>query len=95
MPERRMFLRTLLGTVAVVAVAGAAGAELVSRGVLPGKGALDTLDGACDLPAADLRAGVKRSESTPMGATQMPRRTLWPRAARISSPAVCSETVMW
>ena len=54
MPERRMFLRTLLGTVAVVAVAGAAGAELVSRGVLPGKGALDTLDGACDLPAADL-----------------------------------------
>src|ERR1700728_2022803 len=39
------------------------------------------------------RPGWKRSRSTPIGATQMPRRTLGPREAWINSPAVCSETV--
>jgi enterochelin esterase-like enzyme len=53
-PTRRMLLRTLVGTAAVVAVAGTAGGELVNHGVLPGKSTLDTLDGACDVPAADL-----------------------------------------
>jgi enterochelin esterase-like enzyme len=38
----------------VVAAAGGAGFELVSRGVLPGKGALDRLDGACSVAAPDL-----------------------------------------
>jgi enterochelin esterase-like enzyme len=40
--------------VAVVAAAGAAGLELVDRGVLPGKSVLNVLDGACSVPAVDL-----------------------------------------
>ena len=55
--SRRRFLRYTLGGVAAVAVAGTVGAvgfELVDHGVLPGKSALDQLDGACDVPAADL-----------------------------------------
>jgi pimeloyl-ACP methyl ester carboxylesterase len=35
-------------------VAGLAGFELVEHDVLPGKSALDQLDGACDVPAVDL-----------------------------------------
>jgi enterochelin esterase-like enzyme len=52
--RRRLFLRYGLGAVAVVAVSGTVGAELVSRGELPGKSVLDDLDGACSVPAADL-----------------------------------------
>ena len=51
---RRRFLRYALGGVVVAAAAGAAGFELVNRGVLPGKSELDQLDGACSVPAADL-----------------------------------------
>jgi enterochelin esterase-like enzyme len=51
--SRRLFIRTGLASAAAVA-AGAAGVELVSRGVLPGKSVLDVLDGACSVPAADL-----------------------------------------
>ena len=51
--SRRRFLRYLLSGAAVVAVAGAAGFELVDHGVLPGKNELDQLDGACDVPAPD------------------------------------------
>jgi S-formylglutathione hydrolase FrmB len=50
-PSRRRFLRYGLGAAALVAAAGAAGFELVDRGVLPGKSELDQLDGACDVPA--------------------------------------------
>ena len=50
---RRRFLRYALGGLAVVAAAGAAGFEFVEHGVLPGKGELDQLTGACDVPAAD------------------------------------------
>ncbi len=42
-------LGTILG-------AGAVGIELVSRGVLPGKAALDELDGACSVSGPPLRA---------------------------------------
>lgn len=48
---RRRFLALGLGGAAVVGVAGATGFELVSHGVLPGRQALDQLDGACDVPA--------------------------------------------
>jgi S-formylglutathione hydrolase FrmB len=51
---RRLFLRYTLASVAAVAAAGAAGVELVNHGVLPGKGMLDRLDGACSVPAPDL-----------------------------------------
>lgn len=52
--SRRLFLRYSLASVAAVAVAGAAGFELVDHGVLPGKATLDRLDGACSVPSADL-----------------------------------------
>ena len=39
---------------AAVAVAGAAEVELISRGVLPGQGALDELDGACSVDGPGL-----------------------------------------
>jgi fermentation-respiration switch protein FrsA (DUF1100 family) len=45
--RRRLFLRSGLAGIVVVAAAGVAGVELVSRGVLPGQGELDRLDGAC------------------------------------------------
>jgi enterochelin esterase-like enzyme len=51
--SRRRFLRYALGGVVAVAAAGAAGFELVDHGVLPGKGKLDQLDGACDVPPPD------------------------------------------
>jgi enterochelin esterase-like enzyme len=51
---RRLFLRYTLASVAALAAAGAAGVELVDHGVLPGKGMLDSLDGACSVPAPDL-----------------------------------------
>ena len=53
---RRHFLRYSLASVAAVAAAGTAGFELVGHGVLPGKGVLDRLDGACSVPPADLTA---------------------------------------
>jgi S-formylglutathione hydrolase FrmB len=52
--SRRLVLRYGLAGIAGLAVAGAAGFELVSHQVLPGKGELDQLDGACDVPAPDL-----------------------------------------
>ena len=53
-PSRRLVLRYGLGGIAALAVAGAAGFELVERGVLPGKSELDQLDGACDVTAPAL-----------------------------------------
>ncbi len=47
---RRRVLTHGLGAAAVLAAAGIGGAELVSRGVLPGGGVLDRLDGACSVP---------------------------------------------
>jgi enterochelin esterase-like enzyme len=46
---RRRVLALGLGGAAALA-AGAAGLELVSRGILPGKTVLDRLDGACSVP---------------------------------------------
>ena len=52
---RRRVLGYGLAGIAALAV-GAAGFELVERGVLPGQGELDQLDGGCDVPAPDLTA---------------------------------------
>ena len=49
--SRRTFLACSAGAVAALAGGAAAGTELVSHGVLPGKAVLDRLDGACSLPA--------------------------------------------
>jgi len=48
---RRTFITNGCLIAAAFAVTGAAGAELVSRGVLPGRTVLDKLDGACSAPA--------------------------------------------
>jgi enterochelin esterase-like enzyme len=53
-PSRRRVLGYGLAGIAALAVAGVTGFELVEHGVLPGKGALDQLDGACDVAAPDL-----------------------------------------
>ena len=66
--------------------AGAAGVELVSHGVLPGKQELDQLDGACSIASPPLRtSGVGHSESGSFY-SQARRRTVgytvaWPPGA--------------
>lgn len=57
--RRRLFLRYAVASMAAVAVAGAAGVELISRGVLPGKGELDELDGACSVDTPELISHVR------------------------------------
>ncbi len=51
---RRRVLAAGLGSAAVLAGAGIAGVELVSRGVLPGRTVLEKLDGACSVAAPPL-----------------------------------------
>jgi enterochelin esterase-like enzyme len=51
--SRRIFLGSCLGAAAVIA-AGAAGVELVNHDVIPGKSELESVDGACVLPSANL-----------------------------------------
>ena len=51
--RRRVLTLGLIPAAAVVA-AGVTGVELVSHGVLPGRAALDSLDGACSVPAPRL-----------------------------------------
>ncbi len=52
--SRRRFLAAGIGGVVVLAAGGTTALELVNRGVLPGKIVLDTIDGACSVPAPDL-----------------------------------------
>jgi S-formylglutathione hydrolase FrmB len=52
--SRRRFLGCGLAVVAGAAAVGVGGAELISRGDLPGKGELDAIDGACSVAAPDL-----------------------------------------
>jgi S-formylglutathione hydrolase FrmB len=54
--SRRRFIRYGLVGAAAAAAAGLGGAELISRGDLPGKGELDAIDGACSVAAPDLAA---------------------------------------
>ncbi len=62
--SRRRVLALGLGGAAGVVVAGAAGLELVSHGVLPGQQELDQLDGACAVAAPPLRfSGLGPSRS--------------------------------
>jgi hypothetical protein len=56
--SRRTFIRNGLLTAAVFTAAGAAGAELISRGTLPGRTVLDELDGACSVPAPPVPPGT-------------------------------------
>ena len=52
--SRRRLLYWLAGGMGAVTIGGAAGLELVSHGVLPGKQFLDQIDGACSVPAPPL-----------------------------------------
>jgi S-formylglutathione hydrolase FrmB len=52
--SRRRLLAWAVGGVGTALVAGAAGVEMVSHGVLPGKQLLDQIDGACSVPATAL-----------------------------------------
>jgi len=54
--SRRRLLAIALGG-AAAAAAGVTGAELISRGILPGKAVLDDLDGACSVPGPVLAYG--------------------------------------
>ena len=51
---RRRFLKLGVGSAIAVVAGGAAGFELISHGVLPGKEELDQLDGACSVPSPPL-----------------------------------------
>ena len=53
-PSRRRVLGYGFAGAVVVAAAGGAGVELVSRGMLPGQGELDAIDGACSVAAPEL-----------------------------------------
>jgi pimeloyl-ACP methyl ester carboxylesterase len=48
--SRRRILTLGLAPAAALTVGGVAGLELISRGILPGKSLLDTLDGTCSVP---------------------------------------------
>jgi enterochelin esterase-like enzyme len=48
---RRRVLTLGLAPAAALVAGGVTGLELVSRGILPGKAMLDTLDGACSVPS--------------------------------------------
>jgi S-formylglutathione hydrolase FrmB len=54
--SRRRFIRYGVGGAAAAAIAGFGGAELINRGVLPGQGELNAIDGACTVPNANLTA---------------------------------------
>lgn len=54
---RRQLVTGGLGAFAGLAAAGAGGVELVAHGVLPGKGSLDQIDGACAVPSPDVTFG--------------------------------------
>ena len=51
---RRRVLTLGLAPAAALVAGGVTGLELISRGILPGKTMLDTLDGACSVPGPAL-----------------------------------------
>lgn len=55
---RRTLIRNGCLIAALFTATGAAGAELVSRGVLPGRAVLEKLDGACSAPAPAVPHGA-------------------------------------
>lgn len=64
--SRRRMLGIGLGGLAGIGVLGAGGIDLVDHGVLPGKGLLNQIDGACDVPTPPVTfaaAGPSRSGS--------------------------------
>jgi pimeloyl-ACP methyl ester carboxylesterase len=73
---RRRVLTLALAPAAALAAAGAAGLELISHGILPGKTALDTLDGACSVPGPALEFSLPGPASSGMFYSAARRRTV-------------------
>ena len=88
---RRQILAVGLGGAAALALAGAAGVELISHGVLPGQEELDQLDGACSVAGPSTRfAEIGRSVSGSFS-SRARRRTVgymiaWPPGAEPGTP---------
>jgi fermentation-respiration switch protein FrsA (DUF1100 family) len=74
--SRRRVLQVGLGGLAVVVVGGAAGFELVSHGVLPGKERLDQLDGACAVASPPLEFSVLGPSTTGTFVSRARNRTV-------------------
>jgi len=88
---RRQILAAGLGAVAGIVIAGAAGVELVSHGVLPGKQALDQLEGGCSVSSPQLQfAQLGRSLSGSFHSQARQRAVgytiAWPPGAEPGTP---------
>ena len=88
---RRQILAAGLGAVAGIVIAGAAGVELVSHGVLPGKQALDQLEGGCSVSSPQLQfAQLGRSLSGSFHSQARGRAVgytiAWPTGAEPGTP---------
>ena len=88
---RRQILATSLGGVAALAGVGATGVELISHGVIPGKLALDELEGACSVPTPLLRfaeTGLSKSGSFYSSARhrEVGYTIAWPPGHPVGSP---------
>lgn len=85
---RRTFIRNGLVTAALFTAAGAVGAELISRGTLPGRTVLDELDGACSVPAPPVPHGTPGPSLSGTFYSAARRRTVgytiaWPPGHRL------------
>ena len=88
---RRRVLAVGLGGAAALVLAGAAGVEFVSHGVLPGKQELEQLDGACSVAGPSTRfAGGGRSLSGSFFSRARRRQVgytiAWPPGAEAGTP---------
>lgn len=89
--SRRRILNVGIGGIAAVVVAGVAGVELISHGVLPGQDELDEIEGGCSVASPPLRfSGLGRSVSGSFYSHTRHRTVgytvAWPPGARIGNP---------
>ena len=73
---RRRVLTLGLAPAAALVAAGVTGLELISRGLLPGKAMLDTLDGACSVPGPALEFSLPGPSSSRTFYSAARRRTV-------------------
>ena len=89
--SRRQILTAGLGGVAGIVVAGAAGVELVSHGVLPGKQALTQLEGGCSVTSPTFQYAELGHSLSGSFHSQARRRAVgytvaWPPGAEPGTP---------